>query len=520
MQPPRSFVFADCHFGHQGVCEFTNRDGSKLRPFTTAAEMDEAMVDYWNQTVNPHDKTYIIGDIAMHRRSIATIARLHGSKILIKGNHDCLDIQTECLTQQGWKKYSDLNLSDQVFSIEASSGTASWNPVEEIIVRNHTGKMVRINSGRFSMRVTPNHRVLHIKQNKVIAYCSASDISGQSKIYTAMETANTEYSISDNELLLLAWILTDGSFYPNKINPVSIHIYQSKPASIKRIETILETLAIAYTKTSEGITAKGSLVCGKPLVKDSMENFLYKISPSDSKKYLDMLNYKRFPPKWFRDMSTRQMRLFITELMEGDGSWASNGFRRSGALHGQKEFLDEVQVLCIMSGIRSSISVAREKDYRLNVFFSSSTITITKRSVIQEDTHNEIVWCIRTPMSNFMVRRDGKAFFTGNCYKLKDYMPYFKDIRAYNVINMFLLSHIPIHPDSQAKFRGQIHGHLHSGRVMKDGKIDPWYYCVSAEHTDFRPLLLDEAMNRLLKQKEEAGILGTYSLVSDDGHPG
>lgn len=83
-----TFLIADPHFGHQGMCEFKRADGTKLRPWSYYKDMDEALVANWNETVRPQDKVYVLGDVAMHPRSLDTIGRCHGDKVLIKGNHD------------------------------------------------------------------------------------------------------------------------------------------------------------------------------------------------------------------------------------------------------------------------------------------------------------------------------------------------------------------------------------------------------------------------------------------------
>lgn len=80
---------ADPHWGHQGVCEFLRSDGTKLRPWTTAAEMDEALIERWNSVVRDHDRVYVLGDLAMRVKVLKDIMpRLKGRKVVIKGNHD------------------------------------------------------------------------------------------------------------------------------------------------------------------------------------------------------------------------------------------------------------------------------------------------------------------------------------------------------------------------------------------------------------------------------------------------
>jgi calcineurin-like phosphoesterase family protein len=85
---PSVFLVSDTHFGHAGVCRFLREDGTKLRPWTDPAEMDEAMVKAWNERVKPTDKVYHLGDVVINRRALATLGRLNGDKVLIRGNHD------------------------------------------------------------------------------------------------------------------------------------------------------------------------------------------------------------------------------------------------------------------------------------------------------------------------------------------------------------------------------------------------------------------------------------------------
>ena len=86
---PSVFLVSDTHFGHTGVCRFTRNDGvTKLRPWDSAEEMDEAMVKAWNERVKPTDKVYHLGDVVIARKALKIMERLNGDKVLIRGNHD------------------------------------------------------------------------------------------------------------------------------------------------------------------------------------------------------------------------------------------------------------------------------------------------------------------------------------------------------------------------------------------------------------------------------------------------
>jgi len=82
------WVVSDTHFGHANMLNFRNKDGSKVRPFDTVEEMDETMIQRWNEVVKPNDRVYHLGDVVINRKFLPTMDRLNGKKVLIKGNHD------------------------------------------------------------------------------------------------------------------------------------------------------------------------------------------------------------------------------------------------------------------------------------------------------------------------------------------------------------------------------------------------------------------------------------------------
>jgi calcineurin-like phosphoesterase family protein len=84
---------SDPHFGHRKMVEFTRADGTKLRPFDTVEEMDRAIVERWNACVADGDRVYLLGDVAFNRRSIQPVRELKGRKVLVRGNHDELNLR-------------------------------------------------------------------------------------------------------------------------------------------------------------------------------------------------------------------------------------------------------------------------------------------------------------------------------------------------------------------------------------------------------------------------------------------
>jgi len=56
----RKFYTADLHFGHALMLSPT----ACVRPFSSVAEMDEALIRNWNAAVGPEDIVYVIGDFS------------------------------------------------------------------------------------------------------------------------------------------------------------------------------------------------------------------------------------------------------------------------------------------------------------------------------------------------------------------------------------------------------------------------------------------------------------------------
>ena len=114
-----------------------------------------------------------------------------------------------------------------------------------------------------------------------------------------------------------------------------------------------------------------------------------------------------------------------------------------------------------------------------------------------------------------------KVLIRGNhdIFPDNEYREYFRELRAYHVMNGMILSHIPVHEASLGRFGTNIHGHLHASRVKrargvnaKTGTVlygadnDVRYHCVCVEQTpDFAPILLDDVFTRI---KEEGGNVG------------
>lgn len=109
-------------------------------------------------------------------------------------------------------------------------------------------------------------------------------------------------------------------------------------------------------------------------------------------------------------------------------------------------------------------------------------------------------------LTAIMPRLNGrKVLIKGNHDQLSvnQYMRYFDDIRAYDRLDCYMLSHVPIHPASLGfKTPFQIHGHTHYRNVTmlneSGEKIeDPRYFNASVENINYTPIAFEELRNLL-----------------------
>lgn len=91
-----------------------------------------------------------------------------------------------------------------------------------------------------------------------------------------------------------------------------------------------------------------------------------------------------------------------------------------------------------------------------------------------------------TNLSLILNRLNGtKVLIKGNHdnFKLSQYQQHFKDVRASHTLDKFVLTHIPIHPESVGRWKANIHGHLHDNSLN-----DSRYINISVEKINYTPI--------------------------------
>ncbi len=114
------FFTSDTHFGDHRTLNIWKR------PFASVAEMDAALLAAWNTAVSPDDEVWHLGDFC--RRPVdaeGLLARLHGTKRLIRGNNDPDPVAAAA----GWaevRDYAELTLDGHALVL-CHYPFRSWN---------------------------------------------------------------------------------------------------------------------------------------------------------------------------------------------------------------------------------------------------------------------------------------------------------------------------------------------------------------------------------------------------------
>ena len=113
-----------------------------------------------------------------------------------------------------------------------------------------------------------------------------------------------------------------------------------------------------------------------------------------------------------------------------------------------------------------------------------------------------------------MPRLNGKkCLIRGNHdnFKLSWYALWFYDVRGCHNLENYLLTHIPVHLDSKARFKMNVHGHLHRNIVYKNEngiKVpDVWYRNVCMDYNNYKPIPFEQIQHEFSVYKQQGKII-------------
>lgn len=415
-------------------------------------------------------------------------------------NH-CFSQDTEALTKNGWKLFTDLVANEDVGTYNHFTKELEYQkPVDVIFNEDVKDKLHHYKTTHTDVLVTSKHRMYHqkvkYKQDDYYEFSYSQDLNkGCSQFISSSVNNKKDYDISDDYIRLAAWIATDGSVKKCEEKTTGYNIYQ-RDEKVHLIEDILKRLGVNYVKVLKN--QKVTEICGKKI---KSQRDLYDIR-LNRKICGDIIDYiihivpeKYNIPEWVYKLSKRQFDIYLHSFIDGDGT-RKKGVTGSACIYGVKKILDQVQTLCFMNNHRSAIEEYREKTYRLNITYNKTDSSVVIHKSKNYVEYSGYTWCLTVPNSTLVVRRNGKVTVQGNSSSF-----------GYCANRAFEIYLNAKYPFIETKITKKFVDHFQYGKHT-------FMYCHGKDHEDMKnglPLTLDfrteNFINDYIDAKELKGFL-------------
>ncbi len=343
---------------------------------------------------------------------------------------DCLDSQTEILTPSGWQGIGQVTKGQMIYSWNPNNQNMEIVPVLEYGEREVRSReqMVTIKSQHFDIRTTEGHR-FYIKYRDSRA---GGVLSKNTLVKTGLQLYERKSSyalplaaelsepfsgipLTDDEIRLIAWFMTDGGF-----SGCNVNIAQSKHYH-HDIRALLKRLNLDY---SERIVKarSGAYPNSKPYYQFRIPKGTHNgsLKRNGWEKYADYLD-KSVSEK-LHQMTKGQFLIFWQEMLKGDGEQIKD---KSGWLWcNEKSQVDAYTHMAIVRGLTASynsrITDSGKTVYRVSVrkrqwITTDPSDDRSSKISLEEPKLGEVVWCARNKNATLITRRNGKIVILGNC---------------------------------------------------------------------------------------------------------
>ena len=147
---------ADHHFAHPRILELAER------PFDSLEAHDAHLERVWNEVVQPGDTVWHLGDFSFQAKKKeveALLTRLHGTKHLIRGNHDHRHVRNAA----GWEsveRYEELKIKhpatgEDLFIVLFHNRIVDWHG-------EHRGSWALHGHSHSTLPVLQDHRTFDV----------------------------------------------------------------------------------------------------------------------------------------------------------------------------------------------------------------------------------------------------------------------------------------------------------------------------------------------------------------------
>lgn len=322
----------------------------------------------------------------------------------------CYSEDTEILTRDGWKLFSEVTTETEVAQYEKDSKRITFTKPSEVVWQDYEGSMVAVETNSMNLLVTPNHRMLVERDQSGLQGCKlASDLLGKSNSNLRVPVAGVlddcKVHVKYPEII----IATQADGYLSK-DSSAITFTFTKERKIKRLVDLLKGYGIPYTVT-------------KLMRKDRYETTIRILAGEEALEVRSHLTEKKELKDHLVYCSQDQRKIMLDEVGYWDGTF--RGGRRNGVILDTtcKKTVEVLELMAIMSNVKSFKSFYEKKAsgfsnkpypiHRLVLSKMRPAASLT-RAVKEVDYYKGKVGCVAVPSTYVVVRRKGKVCVSGN----------------------------------------------------------------------------------------------------------
>ena len=338
----------------------------------------------------------------------------------------CSDNQTEILTLDGWKFFSDLKETDLVAQVNPKNLQLTFVRPKKIVSFDYKGELLGVEQQYANFLVTPGHRLffgprdwtktgrsgyerrwnkLSEKKFRIISCAQAYGQVG----YLNRRIEWRGKKVDRKWLEFLGFWFAEGSVYADPKSNYYLTLYQKT-----RVNYVNKLLNTVFPGTHiEKFIRKDGVHVWKIYKKELVPEFLkYRVGGKDQRD-------RKLIPKEVFEADREGIRAFLKGFAMGDGR-GKMGHDLS-LMTAFKPLADQLQILCILGGYSSSIS--RKKSGKGSDIFLVSLSD--KKGLEPKVSSNHWVtklyegkvYSVEVPKGLVLTRRNGVYLVTGNTVK-------------------------------------------------------------------------------------------------------
>lgn len=363
----------------------------------------------------------------------------------------CVSSDTECLTLEGWKKYSEISIGDLIATYNIKASSVEYKPIRAvhtyefqgelfrlgwshgpIVTGNHRNVVSRLHSARQGgtgkqgvggRRQLRNGKLVTLsdlqprKKTRVEEIIETSHLSNTDKLLlTAPHKNLPNLGVESEDLAsLIGWVITEGYYFPTKgkgkqrwRQPTGIAISQNEGDYADEIRDLLRRLKTTWREQLRKN-------------KNGKTNILFAIHGPLASKIRQIIPDKQLN-SFLTNLPKNELEALFWSMIKGDGglNHGNRGLKNYVFSQKSKLTLDWFQIIALRLGYYCGTGSDRA-DSVLRAYISKRKYRGLSRGhgrtkLVTPIRYSGIVWCPEVENGTWVARRDGWPFITGNSY--------------------------------------------------------------------------------------------------------